>query len=46
MRICRTLDTMEAIVVGTFAVVEVDDVLYPHEFLCAWEEKDVIVVKQ
>ena len=45
MRICRTLDTTEAIVAGTFVVVEVDDVLYPHEFLCASEEKDAIVVR-
>ena len=45
MRIRRTLDTMEAIVAGTFAGVEGDDVLYPHEFLRAWEEKDAIVVR-
>ena len=45
MRLCRTLDKTEAIVAGTFVVEEVDDVLYLHEFLRAWEEKDAIVVR-
>ena len=45
MRIYRTLDMMEAIVAGTSVVVEEDGVLYPHEFLCAKEEKDAIVVR-